>query len=88
MATKLTSELRDEIAANPHQAVPMIDEQSGKVYYVVDDEFLFGQIEQNEESRQRLKTLIEEGFASGKVPEAEAHERMRGMIDKYRNRTA
>lgn len=67
MATKLTSELRDEIAANPHQAVPLVDEQSGKVCYLVDDEFLFGQVEQDERSRARLKALIDNGFASGDV---------------------
>ena len=88
MPSKLTSELRDEIAATPHQAVPVVDEQSGKVYYVVDDEFLFGQVEQNGESRKRLKALIEEGFASGKVGEAQAHQQMRSEIDKHRNHSA
>lgn len=88
MTMKLSNELRAEIAANPHQAVPIVDEQSGKVYYVVDEEFLFGQVEQNKESHQCLIGLIEEGYASGEVSEDEAHARMRGMIDKYRNRTA
>ncbi len=88
MTAKLTDELRDEIAANPKQAVPIVDDQSGKVYYVVDDEFLFGKVEQDAESRQHLIGLIEEGFASGEISEEEAHERMRNMIDKYRNHTA
>ena len=88
MASKLTNEQRDEIAANPHQAVPVVDEQSGKTYYVVDDEFLFGQVEQDEQARKQLTALIEEGFASGEVSEEDAHARMRTTIDKYRSRDA
>lgn len=84
MTTKLTEEQRSQIAANPHQAAPVVDEQSGKVYYLVDDEFLFGQIEQDEGGRKKLKALIEEGFASGQVSEEDAHSRMRATIDKHR----
>jgi hypothetical protein len=88
MATKLTDEQRNEIAASPRQAVPVVDAQSGKTYYVVDDEFLFGQLEQDEHVRQRLTALLEEGFASGEVSEEKAHARMRATIDEYRSRDA
>lgn len=88
MATKLTNEQSAEIAANPHQAVPVIEESSGKTFYIVDDEFLFGQVEQQEPTRAKLQSLIEEGFASGEVPEADAHAQMRAMIDGHRNKTA
>ncbi len=87
MASKLSNELREEIAANPHQAVPVIDEESGKVYYVVDDEFLFGKVEQNAESFEQLKKRVEEGFASGEVSEEDARTRMRKSIDQYRDHT-
>jgi|GEM_PF-6104670 len=84
MASKLSNEQRSDVVANPHQAVPIVDEQSGKTYYIVDDVFLFGQVEEDEQSRQQLIAMIEDGFASGEVPEEEAHARMRATIEKYR----
>ena len=50
MASKLTNEQREDIAANPHQAVPILDEQSGNMYYIVDEGFLLGAGEQDEQS--------------------------------------
>ena len=88
MAAKLTNEQRDDLAANPHQAVPVVDEKTGKTYYVCDEAFLFGEGKQGELSRQQLKALIEEGIASGKVEKEEAHARMRATIERYRNADA
>lgn len=88
MSTKLTNEQSAEIAANPHQAIPVTEERSGKTYYIVDDEFLFGQIEKHDPSRARLQSLIEEGFASGEVTEEEAHDQMRAMIEEHRSKNA
>ena len=42
MAAKLTNEQRNDIAANPRQAVPVIDDQDDKMYYLVDEAFLLG----------------------------------------------
>ena len=84
MATKLTDEQIAEIAANPHQAIPVTEEPSGKTYYIVDEEFLFGQVERDESSRATLKLLVEEGFASGRVPEDQAHAQMRDVIERHR----
>jgi len=39
IATKLTNEQRNDIAANPRPAVPVIDDQDDKVYYLVDEAF-------------------------------------------------
>lgn len=88
MATEFTKEQVADITANPQQAVPFVDAESGKVYYVVDEEFLFDSVEQNPQSREQLKRLIDEGFASGEVSEEEAHHRMQATIDKYRQPNA
>lgn len=84
MATKLSPELRQQLAELPRQAIPLLDEATGKTYYVCDEAFLFGDGQSTELSRQQLKTLIEEGIASGRIEKEQAHARMRKTIEKYR----
>ncbi len=87
MATKLTNELREEIAANPGQAVPIVDDQDNKVYYLVDEAFLQGTMERDEQSRSRLLALILEGFdgeeVSAEEGEARIRRKMQTIADKF-----
>ena len=80
MGAKLSEDLRREIDENPGQAVPLVDERTGKTYYVCDADFLLGPGEHDEASRQRLIALIEEGLASPKVPKEEAEARIRAKL--------
>lgn len=59
------------------------DEGAGRDARLISHE-LRPELEGDAETRQRLMGLIEEGFASGEVPEAEAHARMRATIEKHR----
>jgi hypothetical protein len=88
MAAKLTNEQRDEIIANPHQAVPVVDDQSGKTYFVVEREFLFDSVESDSASRERLLQLLDEGEQSGEVSKDDAHTRMQATINRYRSPNA
>jgi hypothetical protein len=84
MTTKLSEELRREIAQNPGQAIPLLDEQTKQIYYVVGEDFLFDGIEHDPASRERLLSLLEEGEQSGEIPKEDAHVRMQATIDKYK----
>ena len=88
MATKLSDDLREEIAANPHQAVPLIDDQSGKVYYVVDEDFLLGSGERDESSLRRLRDLLQEGINGPHVSREEGDARIRAKIQQYADKSA
>jgi len=88
MASKITSELRNDIEANPHQAVPVVDDQTGKVYYLVDEDFLLGAGVHDEQSRQRLRTLIQEGIDGGHVSREEGDARIRAKIQQYADKIA
>ena len=65
MAADITDEMRNEIAAHPGEPVPIIDRQSQKVYYLV------------EENTPLLKALIQEGIASPEVSAEEAFAQLR-----------
>jgi len=43
MTAKIANEQQNDLAANPHQAVPVVDDQSNRVYYLVDETFLLEQ---------------------------------------------
>lgn len=84
MASKLPTELRQEVLASINQAVPLVDEHTGKVFFVCDEAFLFGDKRDSELSREQLRGMIQEGIESGNVEKQEAHDRMRATIEKYR----
>lgn len=88
MASKLSNELRQELAANPGQGVPLIDDQANKTYYVVGEDFLFQGIEQDETSRARLLELIREGDAGPEVSREEGFARIRSKIDQFQDTSA
>lgn len=85
MASKLSNELRQEIAANPGQTDPLIDDQSKKTYYLVGEDFLFQGLEQDEASRARLLALIREGDAGPEVSREEGFARTRAKIDQFKD---
>jgi len=88
MAAKITNEQRNDLAANPHQAVPVVDDQSNRVYYLVDEDFLLGTGEHDEASRQRLRALIQEGIDSPHVSRAEGDARIRAKMQQYADKSA
>lgn len=81
MATELTEQQRDEIAANPHQAVPVVDATSGKTYFVVDEEFLLHD-GYDEPTRERLRALIQQGIEAPHVSREEGDARIRAKISQ------
>jgi hypothetical protein len=87
MAAKLTDEQRNDIAANPRQAIPVVDEQDNKVYYLVDEAFLLGAAERDEQSRQRLLALIREGFDGEEVSAEEGETRIRRKMQSITDKT-
>ena len=88
MAAKLTNEQRNDIAANPRQAVPVVDDQDDKVYYLVDEAFLLGAAEHDEKSRQRLQALIQEGFEGKEVSAEEGEARIRRKMQSIADKNA
>jgi len=86
MIARLTNELRDEIASHPRQAVPVFDDQNNKVYFLVDEKFLQGATEHDEQSRQRLLALLEEGFNGEEVSEKEGEARIRQKMQEITNK--
>ncbi len=88
MAAKLTNEMRDEIAANPRQAVPVVDDQDDKVYYLVDEAFLLGATEHDEQSRRRLLALLQEGFGGKEVSAKEGEARIRRKMQSISDSNA
>lgn len=88
MATKLTNEQRNDIAANPRQAVPVVDDQNDKLYYLVDESFLLGAAEHDEQSRQRLKALLKEGFEGKEVSAEEGEARIRRKMQSIADKSA
>ena len=83
MPLKLTPEQQADLSAHAGQAVPIQDDQGNIVCYLVDvSSFLHLQSlsqTQDEQSRQKLQSLIQEGMDSPDVPAAEAHQRIRQM---------
>ena len=88
MTTKLTNEQRNDIAANPRQAVPVVDDQDNKVYYLVDEAFLLGAAEHDEQSRGRLLALIQEGFEGKEVSAEKGEARIRRKMQSIAEKTA
>ena len=88
MTAKLTTEQRNDIAANPRQAVPVVDDLDNKVYYLVDEAFLLGAAEHDEQSRQRLLALIQEGFDGKGVSAEEGEARIRRKMQSIADKTA
>ena len=92
MAAKLTNEMRDEIAAHPGQAVPVVDDQVDKVYVLVEESsWLHLQglaAEQDAESQRRLQALIQEGIDAEHIPAEEAEARIRRVVQGYADSNA
>ncbi|QEG34069.1 hypothetical protein [Bythopirellula goksoeyrii] len=88
MAAKLSPELRQEIADNPGQAVPLVDELSNRTYFVVGEEFLFLAVEQDKASRARLLALLQEGEESAEVSREEGFARMRAKVQELKDKSA
>ena len=86
MAARLTNELRNEIAAHPRQAVPIFDEQNDKVYFLVDEKFLQSAAEHDEQSRNRLLALLQEGFNGKEVSEEDGEARIRQKMQDIANK--
>lgn len=87
MSTNFSDDLRRQLAENPGQAVPLVDEQSNRTYYVVGEDFLFDGIEHDPITKQRLLAMLEEGEKCGEVSKEEGLARMQSTIDKFKNRT-
>ena len=87
MASKLTNEQREELAANPHQAIPIVDEQSGSTYYLVGEDFLLGTGERDEKSRERLRELIQEGIDAPHVSREAGDARIRAKIQQFADKS-
>ena len=88
MAAKLTNEQRNDIAANPRQAVPVVDDQENKVYYLVDEDFLLGAAEHDQQSRELLLALIKKGFDGDEVSAEEGEARIRRKMQSISDKTA
>lgn len=88
MAAKLTNEQRNDIAANPRQAIPVVDDQDDKVYYLVDEAFLLGVTGHDEQSRQRLQAMIHEGFEGKEVSAEEGEARIRRKMQSIADKNA
>jgi len=92
MAAKLTNEMRIELAAHPGEAVPIVDEQANKVYFLVEEASLHHMqgltVEQDEASRQRLKALLQEGIDADHVSAEEGEARIRRVVQGYADKIA
>jgi len=87
MATKLTNEQRNDLAANPRQAIPVVDDRDNKVYYLVDEAFLLGAAEHDGQSHQQLLALIQEGFEGEEVSAEEGEARIRRKMQSIAEKT-
>mgnify|MGYP001386876418 CR=1 FL=1 len=65
MATKITSEQRDDLLASQGQPVPVEDEEGHKVYFLVEADYLHT-------SHEQLRVLIQEGINARHIPAAGA----------------
>ena len=86
MNVKLSEEQRHALAASSDQPLPIEDEQSRRVYYLVNEEaFLHLRGLQSEHEREcddRLRQLIDDGIRSPAVPADEAFARLRTIADE------
>jgi hypothetical protein len=84
--------LRDEIAAHPGKAVPVVDDQANKVYFLVEEASLLHMqglaAEQDEESQRRLKALIQEGIDVDHVSGEEGEAAIRRIVQTYSDKIA
>lgn len=90
MTARLTDEMRRQVAAHPGQAVPVLDEQAHKTYYLIDEASLqrLQGLGRDEDGaiRERLRNLIKEGIQSEHVSAEEAEARIRKAIQGYADR--
>jgi hypothetical protein len=75
MATKITQQQRDDIAASNGQPVPVEDDEGRTVGYLVAADYLHL-------SHEQFKSLIQEGINSPRVPAAEAEADLRRYADQ------
>lgn len=92
MDVKLTNEMRDALAAHPGQAVPIVDDESKRKYFLVEETSLLHlqglAVQQNQASHQKLQALIQEGIRSDHVAAEVAESRIRKVIQSYSDDTA
>ncbi|MEM6654409.1 MAG: hypothetical protein AAF596_01275 [Planctomycetota bacterium] len=67
---------------NPCQMIPFVDEQSGKTFFICDQDYVLGPGEHDDASRRRLITMIEQGQASPLVSKEEGRARIEARLDK------
>jgi len=86
MNIRLSEEQRHALQASADQPLPVEDEQSRKVYYLLNEEAFLHlqglQSEHEHECQERLRGLIDEGIRSPGVPADEAFARLRAVADE------
>ena len=86
MVAKLTDEQRHALAARSDRVLPIEDEQSRRVYYLLNEETFLHlqglQAQQEHECHEQLRRLINEGIRSPGVPAEEAFARLRTVADE------
>jgi hypothetical protein len=87
MNVKLSDEQRDALAAGSEHPLTVEDEQSRKVYYLLNEESFLHlqglQTEHERECQERLRQLIDEGIQSAGVPADAAFARLREQADEF-----
>ena len=81
MASKITQEQRDDLAASQGQPVAVEDDEGQRVYYLVAADYLHT-------SHEQLKALIEEGINAPHVPADEAEDELRRYADQLAGKRA
>ena len=89
MTPKLTNEMRDALHRNHGRPVEVQDEQGSEVYVLI-DKSTFAHLQEaqghaDEDSRQHLRSLIEDGIASG---EYQAGDKVFADLRQYAGRLA
>jgi hypothetical protein len=75
MASKITQQQHDDIAASNGQPVPVEDVDGDKIYFLVDGDYLHT-------SHEQLKALVLEGIRAAHIPAAKAESELRRYADQ------
>ncbi len=85
MNIKLSDEQRHALEASADQPLPIEDEQSRQLYYLLKEEAFLHlqglQAEHEHECQERLRGLIDEGIRSPGLSADEAFARLRAVAD-------
>jgi hypothetical protein len=76
MATKITSQQREELYASHGQPVPVEDDENRSLYYLVPADYLHA-------SHEQLKALIQEGIGSKHVAAEDAENELRRYAARH-----